>query len=1029
MLGLFILLFIATGVFYIYKDQIAQEILSNANKYQKGEIIFSDISLNPFVQFPNVSIQLNEVSYYENSNESINPNFKIGIDTLEKNKDSLNTNFKVGVDALAGVRKPIAKFQYLYGAIDILELIKGDIDISKVMLKNGKINIVKYPDSTFNYSNAIASTKIEPEVDSSHVDHKGKDLSLLLDEISLNNVQISYLDSVEYDHKIILIDALNASLEYLPDLISTDIDVQLQLVEFGITKKLIIRDKTISLTSSLNYNRTDDVLKILPGILGFEEAIFNFSGMIDFRDKGYIDMEIDGSDQDFGLSKLLLTETGVDQIQQGDLYFNGTIKGQLSNGIPNFNFSFGLKDVDLHIPNVNSDISNINLDGLFTSGIKSNLSQAKLSAKNIRAKLPGGQLEGNCEIRNFNNPELKLDWDMQANIEGFEDIFKLDFIDSLGGYISLKDHLVARYDPELEWVLDSTSYTFLELKDLSFILPEVLNMENFSGNFSGGNDTLKLDSVKILTGNTDLLINGEIYNIITLLLNNDRNITSNLAIQSDVLDLSELLAYDPRVGENFPYQIVDIDLLVKAKTSSEKLSNFHSNPEIDFDIENLEATIQNFLPPVYISKGLFKLHEKKERLLLNFDDFEIEIEGGDIKADVEYYSPSILPDYVNIKTKVRGLVPGKLFYNESTDSIPEALSGILNGSLICDLTLSIDTNIFDKILVDQGDLIYETSTDTISINSLFLEAENVYYNLEVDDNPLATLSSKCFIKAQEVNMGVLKLEDLKYDLDISHGEYYITPMGINFFNQIGQGSYFLKPFNKTPSYELSYSVDQFLVEDLLSRFSEDTLITGKADFKMNIKLQENLNESFGYDINGDVYLKGDDLILYGLDTDKFIKNLKRSQNFNLVDLAAVVVTGPYALLVTKGSDYARIFLSNSGEVTHIQSIVSDWEVINGRLTAADVAFSTPINRLAAKGWMDINTDSLNLEIAVLNNLGCSAMSQELLGTLKKPELGELQVVESLIAPVTNLVKNVRGIQCNPFYEGKVKHPEKQEKNN
>ena len=156
---------------------------------------------------------------------------------MENNNDSLNPNFKVGIDSILGIGKPIARFQYLYGSIDIIDLIKGDINISKVMLKNGEINIVKYPDSTFNYSNAIASTKIDPEIDTSHIDNEGKDLSLLLDKISLDNVQIAYYDSVEIDLSIIQINALKASLEYLPDLINTDVDVQLQLVEFGIAKK------------------------------------------------------------------------------------------------------------------------------------------------------------------------------------------------------------------------------------------------------------------------------------------------------------------------------------------------------------------------------------------------------------------------------------------------------------------------------------------------------------------------------------------------------------------------------------------------------------------------------------------------------------------------------------------------------------------------------------------------------------------------------------------------------------------------
>ena len=141
-----------------------------------------------------------------------------------------------------------------------------------------------------------------------------------------------------------------------------------------------------------------------------------------------------------------------------------------------------------------------------------------------------------------------------------------------------------------------------------------MNVNELSGAIIGDNDTLRLENLKILTGNTDLLIDGEVYNLISLFLNNDQNITSDLSIQSNIFDLAELLAYDPRVGENFPYQIVEIDLLVHAITSATQLTDFYSNPEIDFEIEHLDAKIQNFLPPISISKGSFKLHEKEERV-------------------------------------------------------------------------------------------------------------------------------------------------------------------------------------------------------------------------------------------------------------------------------------------------------------------------------------------------------------------------------------------------------------------------------
>lgn len=1020
LLGFGILLIVTTGFIYFYKDQIAEKILLAANDNQNGEIRFSDISFNPLVQFPSVSIQLNDFSYFGQS------------------KDSVNTNFKVGVDTLSPQKLPIAQFQYLYASIRLPDLFRGKISISKVLLKNGQVNIVKYPDSTYNFYNAIkpivedTSDLIHRTVDPTTNDpdvskQDSTELDLTLDRISLRNIQVIYNDSVDGTKRSVILSRVNASLKYQKDVITSDIEANLQLVEFPVTNRISLAEKSVYIGTSFVFDRNNLLLKIDAGKLKYEEAAFDFDGGIDLKDEGFIDLKLKGSDQGLSFFQLVLTETGIDNVHGGNIYFNGTIKGAIFEGIPEFDFVFGLNEVDLFIPSVENYIKNMHFEGKFNSGTRIDLSKADLQINNLSAEMPGGYVKGNCEVKNFISPYVELDWDMKANITGFDEIFKLDFLDSLSGNIEIYDHVIASYDPDKGRMVEEINDSRIICDNLNFNIPGVMNIQNLSGTLTRTMDTLRLDSVFILTGNTDLLINGEIYNIHTLLFNDDKKITAALSVQSSVFDLPELFAYDPRVGKNFPYQIVDIDLMVDATTSASKLLNFYANPEIDFEIKHLDATIQDFLPPVSISRGLFKLHEKEKRLLLNFYDFDIEMVGSEIKADVEYHSPRVLPDYVKTKVNLENLSPGKVFYYDSSDTIPNILNGFINGSLICDVTLSSDTNILDKIFIDQGNLVYETAKDTFKIESLYLDAENIIYDLDLKSNPLATLTSKCIIKAQEVNMGILEVKDVRYDLDINNGEYFITPKKISFFGEEGQGTYILRPYTEVPSYELEYSVEQFRVEELTKSFLEDTIITGKADLKLDLKTTGDNWDSVVRNINGEIYLYGQDLTLYGLDADKLIEKLKRSQNFNLVDVGAVLLAGPVGLAITKGSDFARIIVSNPGEKTFIPAFISDWKVENGRLIIEDVAFSTENNRIAALGWIDFKTDSLFISIAALNDQGCSIMSQDLFGELANPDMGDVKVVKSLFAPVTNLVKGAFGVECDVFYDGEVKHPVKQKK--
>ena len=92
------------------------------------------------------------------------------------------------------------------------------------------------------------------------------------------------------------------------------------------------------------------------------------------------------------------------------------------------------------------------------------------------------------------------------------------------------------------------------------------------------------------------------------------------------------------------------------------------------------------------------------------------------------------------------------------------------------------------------------------------------------------------------------------------------------------------------------------------------------------------------------------------------------------------------------------------------------------LSLNDVAFATNKNRVAAKGWINIVTDSLDISFAVLNESGCSILTQNLFGSLDKPQMSEVKVMKTLFAPVTNLYNDIVGNDCVKFYNGTVKQP-------
>jgi AsmA protein len=325
--------------------------------------------------------------------------------------------------------------------------------------------------------------------------------------------------------------------------------------------------------------------------------------------------------------------------------------------------------------------------------------------------------------------------------------------------------------------------------------------------------------------------------------------------------------------------------------------------------------------------------------------------------------------------------------------------------------------------IKRGDLSYYFAEDTIETKSLEFFAKDIYYNSDKDPNPLATLTTNLKIKSEELKTDYFKINDIYYDINVENGTYTVIPKKKSFFGSEGNGMHILKPFDEVPYYRFQYSINKFNAEDLMQTFLEDTVITGKMDFSMDITMSGNHWDNLVSNLNGDIHLTGKDLIMYGVDSDELIEKFKRSQRFTLIDVGAVLLAGPVGLAVTKGTDYASMIVLNSGKETNVTNLVSNWSIHDGKFVMQDVAFATDKNRIAANGWLNFVTDSLELTFALLDKNGCSIFSQDAYGSFSEPEAGDIKVVGTILAPVTNLLDDVFGSDCEVFYDGSVKHPE------
>jgi len=225
-------------------------------------------------------------------------------------------------------------------------------------------------------------------------------------------------------------------------------------------------------------------------------------------------------------------------------------------------------------------------------------------------------------------------------------------------------------------------------------------------------------------------------------------------------------------------------------------------------------------------------------------------------------------------------------------------------------------------------------------------------------------------------------------------------------------------------YKLKYTLDKVPLEYVTTFFYEKKLLSGPLN--LGIDLQ-------GYGVGEDMlgHLKGSfttsatNILLHGIELDKFLKNYEKSQNFDLLDLGAFVVYGAAGAVITKGGDFAKLLTTGSKvtDQTKILQLVAKGNINQGVLTTEDFAFSTSENRLAFNGHYNvINNNIPGVTIAVVDKNGCSLLDQRFYGEVKKIQHDNLKVAGTLTGSVTNLANAVSDKNCKPFYKGIVKHP-------
>ena len=989
---------IALSVLLIVKaDDIGKYLIMHINKVQSGELKVGNISVSPIKQFPHTSIILSNLEYFEHKESDRKQN-----------------------------EKPLGKVNNFYCGIELFKLIKNQLKVSSIVIEGGELDLVIYPDSSLNLINAV-ETKSEPTSEKKSISSKIKseesDVFIVVDELKLVNVKLSVTNNPDNKQSAILIKDFQSDFEYRDKNLKFNFFTIILIESLKINDDLSISDQEIKIHVESRLDKVNGI-QVEKGKLETDIAGFNFNGYFNPAEEGDLSVQVE-SDGSLNILSLFVKDEVIKNLKKGKFNLSGLIEGKVFSEFPLMDISFGLNNVELINPVTSNRISNLNIKGNFNSGKNKNLSQAILTVDTLYANSEMGAINFSGMMHNFTHPIFKVNLFLDADVTGADNIFKLTGIDSIKGRITIQDKSQGTYDSESKKIKSTENTSDIAFRDFGFVIPNTIRFDKINGHISRDEDEFILSDLKIISDNTDLNIDGKIKNIQYLLLDIDKEITADLKIKSKVFDLPNFLFFDPSIKRDFPHRILNLELIVDATTTTEKVLHFKSFPEILFDIKKMNATAEGFIPRIEIEAGKFKVSESLLGFHLDFNKFKTNFLDGSLNFSAQYNSSSFQPYFIKGDFEMDEIQISKILFTEK-DSVPEFYQSKSSGSFSLELQFADDSTQIKLLNITRGNLVYSYSQDTIFASSLNFKSKNIDYRLNENSNPLATLYTMGTIKATEIRSHAYDLDNSDFAFSVTRGKYKIESINPKVFGDGTKGKivYYLEPFLETPQFRIYCDITRFSIEEMLRTFLNDTTVTGDLSMSMDISAHGKKLEDMLSSLNGEINLHGKNLVFYGVDADKLIEEFQRSQNFNLVDAGAVLLAGPVGLVVTKGTDFAKILITSPGKSSQIKEFISNWKVTNGSFLAEDVALSTQKNKVAAKGWINIATDSLNFSFAVINDQGCSIFRQDVFGDINKPTLGKVKVVSTLLAPVTNLYNDIMNVNCQVFYDGTLIHNKK-----
>jgi len=563
-IGFFSLILVITLVFYLGRGWIMNRAVAYMNDRQPGEITMGQMNLIPLVNFPDVTLQLRHVNYYE---RDLHP-------------DSLYL-------------EPIVSLDEIYVKLDVVELIKGNVEVSQARVGKGFLRYEIYNDSVSNIERALGIRFGEVEEKDSTV---LPGISIDLDRLELSDVLLLMEDHPRDNHLQLQINRWESRLIYLPDRIDAELKLDMDINYLKYLTYKSEEKRNIRFESVVMIDPGEGEIQIEPSSVMISGLELETWGSYIFGKVPHIDLTFRASNEGLEvlnyLFKGILDLDEIEQIGAGKIHLGGYVTGDLSGRLPVVSLNGSADGIGFRIKPMQKDVYDISFQFYATNGKKPDMSEALIQVSDFSATFPEGTIQGDLWAVNMVAPEISLRLNGDIELTGLEQMLKTEKIKGMEGNLTVIGDINGVLDRKNEEFLSDSSTLWVAMKNVGFTFTrDSLNLDSVRG--ISGEILVRQDLME--TGDLQMEFNGSkvgirVYldQLIPSLMGYDRMLDASITMTSEELHPWSILRdtlITARLGETWK----DIHFKLGAKVPAKELKKFLDDDSIPRAIITLDS--------------------------------------------------------------------------------------------------------------------------------------------------------------------------------------------------------------------------------------------------------------------------------------------------------------------------------------------------------------------------------------------------------------------------------------------------------